>query len=396
MLPFDDARRQILSSARELGAEAVSLREAHGRFLAEDLVAPQPVPAFDHSAMDGYAASARSFDGSGPWTLDVCGESKTGSVPAPLREGAAMRIFTGAPMPPGADVVIMQENVTRRDDTITCSESPRARQHVRMAGEDLQRGAVALSKGTRLTPGGVGLAAMLDYASVRVAARPRVTVICTGDELREPGAPPEPGTIAESNSFAIAAMAEARGAIATVAPLARDRKSESVEAFRAALASCDLLVTIGGVSVGDYDVVKPALEEAGATIDFWKVKIKPGKPLVWGHAGDVRILGLPGNPVSAQVTFGLFGNPLLRAMQGARDPLPRTRLAELAEPIDHSLGREGFYRGTLDGNRVHAIAGQSSGAATSMAWADVLIRVPATITRVEAGTLVETMRLEDL
>lgn len=396
MLSFDEARRQILAGARALGAEHVPLRHAVDRFLADDLLAPRAVPAFDYSAMDGYAASLRSFDAPGPWTLDVRGESKTGSVPEPLESGSAMRIFTGAPMPPGADVVVMQEDVARRGDTISCSEAPRAGQHVRKAGEDLQRGAVALSRGTRLTAGGVGLAAMLDCAHVRVAVRPRVTIICTGDELRAPGDPPEPGTIAESNSFAIAAMAEACGAVAGVAPLARDRREESVRAFRAALASCDLLVTIGGVSVGDYDVVKPALEEAGATIDFWKVKIKPGKPLVWGHAGDARILGLPGNPVSAQITFGLFGNPLLRAMQGANDPLPATRHHELAEPITHSPGREGFYRATMDGDRARPLSGQSSGAATSMAWADCLIRIPADCTSVAAGTPVETIRLSEL
>lgn len=395
LLPFDEALCRVLSGAVRLPPEEISLHDAYGRFLATDVYASSPLPAFDYSAMDGYALRVSEVAGTGT-QLPVIGESRTGATPTPLAPQSCMRIFTGAAVPAGADAVVMQERVRRAGDVAEILEVPEFQQNIRHAGEDLRRGDLALSAGAHLDAGKLGLLAALDQPRLSVSKRPRVTIICTGDELRAPGTTALPGTIPESNSVAVAAVARAWGAEVRVAPHARDNSGDTERAFRSAMASTDLLVTIGGVSVGDYDLVKPALEEAGATLDFWKVAMKPGKPLVWGRFGEVRILGLPGNPVSALVVFGLIGAPLLRAMQGAQTPKPHFRTVPLHGEIRHSPGREGFYRGRWHGDGVAPLSGQSSGATTSMAHADVLIRIPSDSHGVTTGENVLVLALRDL
>jgi molybdopterin molybdotransferase len=396
MLEFEAAVARMLEAAPRLAAESVELGEADGRVLAETIVAAAPLPPFDYSAMDGYAVRVSDFARAGPWTLPVAGESRTGRGAPGLEPASACRIFTGAPLPAGADAVVMQENVERDGNRARFASRPAAGDNVRNAGEDLRPGAVALEAGTRLGPQHVGLIAALDRARVSVALRPRVVVICTGDELRAPGSAGRPGSIPESNGPAIAALARRAGARVAIAALAGDDRDATRHAVARALTDCDLLVTIGGVSVGDHDVVRPALEAAGVRLDFWKVRIKPGKPLVHGVAGDARVLGLPGNPASAQVTFVLFGMPLLRAMQGDHQPRPPLRRATLDAPLTHSPGRLGFYRVRLAGERATPFGNQASGATTNMAWSNALALVPEASQGIAAGERVDVIAFDEL
>jgi len=399
MLSFDEALRRVLSNVVRVGSERVSLPEALGRVLARPILARAPFPSFSASAMDGYAVAASWFEGSGPWTLEVVGESRMGALPAPLRARAACRIFTGAALPTGADAVVMQEDVTRDGDHVTFATAPPAGAHVRHAGEDLKQGDLALDRGTRLGAFHLALAASLDYPELTVSTRPRVSIVCTGDELRSPGEPARPGSIAECNSIGLRALAEQAGAMVRVAPLVGDDREAARTAIEEGLRGADLLVTVGGVSVGDHDVVRPALESAGVELDFWKVAIKPGKPLALGRAGEARVLALPGNPASSMVTFSLFGLPLLRTMQGDSHPLPLRIKAGLDASITRKPGRLEFMRARLvlgDGRvAVQTLANQASGAVTSMAWADSLAVIPADATSLPRGEIVEVLRLGD-
>jgi molybdopterin molybdotransferase len=347
MLAFADALARLLSAAEVLGPERVPLEEADGRVLAEDVRAPGPLPPFDYSAMDGYAVRAEDVAGDGPWELAVAGESSAGGELPDLVPGTACRIFTGARLPAGADAVLMQERVERRGDLAVLGVRPKPGDHVRRRGSDLAEGAVALARGTRLTPGRVALAAALDRPHVFVARRPVVTVLCSGDELRAPGQPGKPGSIPESNGYFVAAAARAAGAAVRMAPYVRDDPEASRRAVADALRGSDLVVTVGGVSVGDRDVMRPALEAAGVTIDFWKVRIKPGKPIAVGRAGATQVLGLPGNPASASLTFLLFGVPLIRALQGDGAPLPARIRAAMRSTLRREPGRAEFVRARL-------------------------------------------------
>jgi molybdopterin molybdotransferase len=399
LLGFDEARSRLLSEVRRVGAERVALAEADGRVVAEDLVAGEPLPPFDNSAMDGYAVAIAEFEGAGPWALEVTGESSAGKEPPWLARGAACRIFTGAPVPEGADAVVMQEHVTREGDVVRFAARPRPGQNIRRAGEDLARDSVAIAAGTRLSAGGLALAAMLGRSEIAVARRPVVTILCTGDELRSPGDAARPASIPESNSAPLAALARQAGATVRVAPIAHDEPRATLRAIEQALDGTDLLLTVGGVSVGDHDVVRPSLERAGVKLDFWRVAIKPGKPIAFGRGARADVLGLPGNPASAIVTFTLFGMPLLRAMQRDARPLPMLLRARLAAAHKRSPDRLQLVRAMLqlDGGtlaaRVHD--NQASGAATSLAHSDGLAFIPAGDGALEAGAFVDFLRWRD-
>jgi molybdopterin molybdotransferase len=396
MLPFAEARERILQGVSRLGSERVGLRAAAGRVLAEDVRAGEPLPRFDYSAMDGYALNTMSVRGSGPWALPLHGESRAGAPLVRLEPGTICRIFTGAALPPGADAVLPSEDASEQPGRVEFSAAPKPGQHIRRRGEDLGQGELALEAGVRLGAYHVGVAAGVDRVELLVARRPRVTVVGTGDELRAPGEAGSATSIPESNGLSIAILAESAGASVQLAPRIADDPETLRERLARALEDTDLLVTIGGVSIGRYDLVRPALEAAGAQLDFWRVQIKPGKPLVYGRRGSTRILGLPGNPVSAQLTFALFGLPLLRALQGQRDAVPPFESARLLAELRQKPGRMGFYRARWSPAGVLPVDNQASGNVLSLAYADALIAVPADSSGYDAGAQVDILRLSQL
>lgn len=400
LIEVEEALTRILRGVTRLGSERIALESADNRVLAEELVAASPLPPFSYSAMDGYAVRASSFRGEGPWSLPVRGESRAGAAGPPVEHGNACRIFTGAPIPPHANAVIIQEDVTRSGDDIHVAERPREGQNIRPAGSDLARGAVALEAGTRLHPGRLALVAALDRAHVMVARRPIVTLLSTGDELRPPGAPGSAASIPESNSSVLGAIARRLGAIVRVTPLVADDPAQTEAEIRSALATSDLLVTVGGASVGDHDLVRPALERVGVSIEFWGVRIKPGKPTGFGRYQSACVLGLPGNPASASLVFLLFGAPLLRALQGESSPRPKRVPLRIIGSHGRRPGREEYLRARLelhDGELCAALpTSQSSGAVTSFAAADALVVLAADRARIDHGERLPVIRLADM
>jgi molybdopterin molybdotransferase len=396
MLLFEEALDRVLAAAPELATEVVALADAGGRVLAEHVVAAGPLPAFDTSAMDGYAVNSASCQGIGPFRLRVVGESRAGFPFSGALEGGACRIFTGALLPAGADAVVMQENVDRERDVIALSEPVRPYQHVRRQGETVTTGQRVLDSGVTLNPFHIGLLASVERSRLAVSRAPRVAILATGGELREPGGSGPRGSIPDSNSLALAALARKAGAVSIPPRRVSDDARATLAALRDLLSQCDVLLTIGGVSVGDHDVVKAALERAGVELAFWKVAIKPGKPLAFGRAGERIVFGLPGNPVSAQVTFLLFVLPLLRKMQGCGRLVAPRHGFTLGEPLRHSPGRLGFYPVRLGGDVATPMRDTSSGSVVAMAWADGLAIVSETSGDLEPGAPVEVIRFSDL
>jgi molybdopterin molybdotransferase len=398
-LEFEEALRRVLAFATPLPSEAIALAGAARRVLAEDVVTPCDLPRFSYSAMDGYAvASSDVAQAALPLELAVSGESRAGVVPPDLVAGSAMRISTGAALPHGADCVVIQEDVERTERGVRFRERPAAGENVRRAGEDLKQGAIALARGTRLTPFHLGLLASLDRTDVLVTRRVRLALLSTGDELRDPGSTPGSFGVPESNSVAVAALAAERAHAIVVASLrAKDEPGEIRERIRALRAAApDVIVTIGGASVGDHDHVKPALTSEGASLAIYKVKIKPGKPFGFGRLGSSLVLALPGNPVSAQLGFALFGLPLLRALASDARPEPARHRRRLASAIRQKTGRLGFLRATVQGARVTPHDNQASGSSVSLAHADALIVVPADVELLPAGADVEVLLLDEL
>jgi molybdopterin molybdotransferase len=401
VISFEEALARVLAAARPLGAERVGLDACDGRALAEDVVARIGQPATHLSSMDGYALATADLLAP-PHALSVVGESAAGSARAVLEAGTTMRIFTGAALPEGADAVVMQEDVTREGDVARFGTTPAPWAHVRREGDDLRAGAVALARGTRLGPGELALAAACDRASLLVTRRPVVAVLATGNELRAAGDPPRAGSIPDSNSTFVAAAARRNGADARVLPFVSDDEDEATRAVADALDGADLVCSIGGVSVGDHDVMRPAMERAGVSLEFIKVAIKPGKPLVLGKAPGGRVvLGLPGNPASASLTFLLFGVPLLRALAGLRETTPpryRTRVlgSMSRRPGRMELARAKLGRDADGAATARLLINQASGAVTAFAWADALVVIPVDRERIDDGDELEVIHLADL
>jgi molybdopterin molybdotransferase len=388
LLPINAARERILAVVRPLPAESVALEEALGRVLAEDVESALDVPPFDSSAMDGYAVVA----GAGG-QLRVVGESRAGHPAGERAEpGAAVRISTGAAMPEGADAVVPVERVEEgADGTVRVPESDPGR-NVRRAGEDIRAGDVVLRAGTPLGPAEVGVLASLGRASIRCAARPRVVLVVTGDELAEPGEQLGPGRIFSSNAYALAGQVDRAGGLLLRRETIPDRAEDTRAALERALADADVVCVSGGVSVGPHDHVKDALRDLGVEERFWGVRLKPGKPTWFGERAGTLAFGLPGNPVSAMVTFQLFARPALRALQGAPPEDARAE-ALLDEPLPRNPRREEAVRVRLraaaDGWHATSTGAQGSHMLTSMLGAGGLALVPAGEGELAAGARVE-------
>ncbi len=378
-----EALARVLEGATPLAAEAAPLAEAHGRVLADDLAALRTQPPANVSAMDGYAARAADV-ASVPAKLKLIGEVAAGH-PFGGRVGAgeAARIFTGGVVPDGADTVVIQENTTRDGDTVTVTTSTGKGRNVRGEGLDFARGAVLLAKGRRLTGRDLALAAAMNHATAPVHRRPKVAVLATGDELVMPGSDPGVGEIVYSNGYATMALARSEGCEVIDLGIAPDRLAETAAAVRRARdRSADILVTSGGASVGDYDLVQRALASEGLTLSFWKVALRPGRPMMHGRLGAMHVLGLPGNPVSAYVCAVLFLLPLVRRLAGRGDCEPVTESAVLGCDLAANDERADYLRATLaSGADGRAIATpfpvQDSSMLAPLAKADcLLIREP--------------------
>lgn len=330
LLSIDAARATVLSRCGPLAREPVPVEDAADRVLAVDLQAATDVPAFDNSAMDGFAVHSGASRG----PLRIVGESRAGApATVPVAAGAAVRISTGAVLPDGADAVIPVEQAQEADGCVTLTAAVvTPGQHVRRAGEDLRAGTVALPAGTVLGPGALSVAVGAGAGTLSCARRPRVAILCTGDELRPPGAALGPGEIHNSNAVMLAALARRCGAEVLVAQAVRDERADTERALARALDDADALVLSGGVSVGPHDHVKPALAALGVEQRFWRIDLQPGKPTWFGTRGPRLVFGLPGNPVSSFVTFALLARPALLALQGAA-ALPRAEQAELAADV---------------------------------------------------------------
>jgi molybdopterin molybdotransferase len=401
MLTVAAAQQRILDGTRPLRTERVILAEALGRVLAVPVVSRRTLPPCDNSSMDGYAVHSgdtRDATEQQPVELPVLGESRAGSVPGRgLDRGAAMRIMTGAPLPEGADAVVRYEDTDSGRDRVRISVAVTSGTNVRRAGEDMNPGDEVLSPGRRLRPADLAACAALGNPWVEVVRRPRVAVVSTGDELVEVDREPGPGQIVDSNAVAIAAAVREAGGEPVRIGIARDTVVDLRRAFAEA-ATCDLIVSSAGVSMGDHDHVRDVVDEMGR-MDFWRVAMRPGKPLAVGVVSGIPFIGLPGNPVSSQVTFELFARPAVLALQGATE-LHRTRIAARAlEAMDKPEGLETFHRGVLAGARGGELPGvrltgpQGSGIMRSLVLANCLIALPAAGSRVEAGTVVECIPL---
>jgi molybdopterin molybdotransferase len=388
LLPVEDAQARLFALRKPLTSETIYFSQSLGRYLSQDVLAMRDQPAAPLSAMDGYAI--RHADLPGPWA--ITGEVAAGSVPAgPLNAGDAMRIFTGAMLPESADTVVMQEDVAVAGNRMTLStgDTIKAGQHIRARASDFAAGSPLVAAGTRLTPGAIATAIMSGAAQLSVGARPRVAILTTGDELVQPGHTLAPGQIPDSNGTMLAAMLAGEPAEVSLPLHIRDDRTMLSRVLNDLARRHDVIVTVGGASVGDHDHVRGALDDAGGKLDFWKIAMKPGKPLIAGTLGDALLLGLPGNPSSAFVTATLFLIPLVRHLAGSRAPLPEIRRAPLAAPLGAGGNRRDYLRARLDGDRLTVFDGQDSGRTVPLAEANALVIREIGAPKRDAGELAE-------
>lgn len=394
-LRADVALERILSSITPLAeTETVPVRNSLGRILAEDIVSPINVPSGTNSAMDGYAISSADIPATGIKELKLIGTAFAGKpFPDQVKPGECVRIMTGALMSAGTDTVVMQEHVEKNHDRIRIDDKNTAGANVRQAGEDITAGDMVLTRGTEITPADIGFIASLGMGEIRVTRKLRVAFFSTGDELRSVGEPLEDGQIYDSNRYTLYGMLARLGVEIIDMGVIRDDRAALQAGFKQAAAQANVLITSGGVSVGEADYVKEILESVG-TVNFWKVAMKPGRPLAFGKLKNTYFFGLPGNPVSVMVTFYQFVQPALRHFMGARHIEPQTFKVLCKSRLKKRPGRIEYQRGVLSRDEngqlvVHKTGAQGSGILRSMAQANCFIILPMESGAVEPETLVE-------
>lgn len=394
LISVDDALSKLLDPVSAVTeSETVNVEDALGRILAEDLCSTINVPGYDNSAMDGYAVNSEDCTEAGV-RLPVTQRIPAGQTGQPLKKGTAARIFTGAPVPPGADAVVMQELCEREGDVVTVNTAVDAGCNVRKAGEDISEGSVVLQAGARLRPQELGLLASVGLANVAVKRKLKVATFFTGDELVEPGKPLGQGQIYNSNKYTLKGLLQTVGCEIIDLGIVPDTLEDTVKVLQEAADVADLVITSGGVSVGEEDYVRIALEQLGE-LKMWRIAMKPGKPVAYGKVGDVVFMGLPGNPVSVFVTFLIFARPLILKMQGAQKYLNNFTTVRAA--FDWPAGkRQEYLRVRLeekDGVVAKLFPHQGSGVLSSACWADGLVEVPVNQV-IKPGNTVRFMSLE--
>ncbi|HOC91587.1 MAG TPA: molybdopterin molybdotransferase MoeA [bacterium] len=402
MLDIEQALNNILESILPLGAESVDIAEAGGRILAEEIRADSDVPFSDNSAMDGYAVRAEDIRGASddnPARLTVLEDVPAGTVPTKtIVPGTASRIMTGAPLPEGADAVLMVEHSKKLDGEMLASASIEPGANIRRAGEDIKKGSLLFNAGRRLSAADVGIVASAGIARPLVMRRPVVGVISTGDEVVEPSAPAGRGKVRNSNSYTLIALCREAGAEPKYLGIVADSRPALEAAFSSAAESCDVIITTGGVSVGDFDLVKAVLGDLGK-INFWKINMKPGKPLAFGTLGGKPLFGLPGNPVSTMVAFEMFVRPSLLKMMGAREILRPRLQAKLACEIIEKPSRVKIIRGVASrkktGVTVTTTGEQGSGILMSMSLANCFIVMPDGVGKLKKGDIADIIPLDN-
>ena len=401
MIQVQEALDKILTKIQFKGVEKVSLDQALGRVMAEDVVSRINNPPLDNSAMDGYAVIAgdiQSATPENPVKLEMVEEIAAGyTAKGTLKPGQTMRIMTGAPIPPGADAVLMQEDTQKDGDSILCLDRADVEENIRRAGEDIKIGESVLKKGTTLSPAHIGMLAVIGRSQIAVGQRPTVSILSTGDEILELDETPQGPQIFNSNGHMLAAQIKSAGGIPIYLGIARDTEKDLMEKFEWALKA-DIVVSSGGVSVGDYDLVKSTLQKMGQDMLFWKVAMKPGKPLAFGRIGKTPIFGLPGNPVSSFVSFEQFVRPSLRKVLGCSDLSHKTVQAKLTRTINKKPGRLHFLSSIVswtDGEYTVTPAGeQGSGILKSAANANGLLIFPLEAEEIKQGQEVAVQLLE--
>jgi molybdopterin molybdotransferase len=394
MLTVEEAQARVLAEVSLIEAEGVGLEDAHGRVLREDVRAPADVPERDNSAMDGYAVRTEDI-ANAPATLRVIGDLPAGTPPSLAVEPAtAIRIMTGAMIPDGADTVVHVEITDDGRENVQINESLSRGTNVRRRGEDMRAGDIVLRSGSVIRAGELGVLASVQQTRVRVARGPTMAILSTGDELIDVIEPRAFGKIVNANSWSLAALATEAGALPRRMGIVRDTREATVAAIENALA-CDFIITSGGVSVGAWDFVKEALEALGAETKFWRVAMKPGKPVVLSTLRGRLVFGLPGNPVSSMVSFLLFVAPAIRKAMGQEKLLPPVVRMPLAAPLSSKGDRPAYMRVRVEaegGSLVaHPMRAQGSGVSTSMVGANGLAVIGEGITRVEAGAMVDVI-----
>jgi molybdopterin molybdotransferase len=399
LMPVADALTAILAGAEPLPEESVALDAAYHRVLARDLAAMRTQPPQTMSAMDGYAVRSTDASHAGA-RVKVIGEVPAGRpFGGAIASGEAVRIFTGGVIPEGADAIVIQEDTVVDGGHISITEAAVAGRHIRPAGIDFRKGDVLLAKGSRLTDRDLSLAAGMNYPEIPVRRRPKVAILATGDELVMPGSSPEPGQIVYSNGYALHALARREGADTLDLGIAPDSFEATREGIRRARDSgADVLVTTGGASVGDHDFVKHSLESEGVAIAFWKIAMRPGKPMMHGRIGQMRVIGLPGNPVSSYVCSFLFLVPLIRALSGSRVVHHPREKALLGRDVAANDLREDYLRARLETRSDGALIAvpvqhQDSSLLANLAAARALVIRPPFAPKASAGTACEILRL---